>query len=70
MTRYRYGQRTRGDGTEMLTVTCWCERSIIEVPASEVAAGRTGPCRRGCKPDAPESPLDGPRNPATARNGR
>jgi hypothetical protein len=41
---------------ERLPVTCWCERRIVHLPASEIAAGRTASCGRPrCHPPTQET---------------
>lgn len=46
---------TRFD-VERLPVTCWCERRIVHLPASEIAAGRTASCGRPrCHPPTQET---------------
>ena len=39
----RHGHRKAFSG-ERLAVTCWCEATVLYLPASEIAAGRTASC--------------------------
>lgn len=44
-------QCTAGVRTDELRVTCWCEVSVVAVPAADVRAGITRTCGApGCRP--------------------
>jgi hypothetical protein len=49
-TKWFAAYRNRGSmpQVERLSVTCWCEAHYKQIPATEVAAGRTWSCGLGC----------------------
>lgn len=36
-----------------LTASCWCERTLVAVPAEHIARGLTGSCGPSCTPEGP-----------------